>query len=134
MSGAKNRGNKSGAKSRSNKTSKVDPANSDESQQIPLTDFVVEFVWKDIPEEKQELVDPNPIKAPAGTGAVLGQQPLAVGPTNVMPGMPVGATRAPANALPPTATAPGVINPGVISPPPTGAAPAAAPAEGLKPN
>lgn len=77
MSGAKNR-IKSANKNKSNKASKVDPANLDESQLIPLTDFIVEFVWQDIEEAKQEATDPNPLKSAAPPAAAPGQ-PLAGG-------------------------------------------------------
>jgi type IV pilus assembly protein PilM len=138
--GAKAR-NRPGAKSKSARNAKVDPAGLDESQEIPLTDFVVEFVWKDIPEEKQQPADPNPLKAPPGTGGGTGAAPgqpmvnAPGGPTTTSPGMPnsvmpaTGSTATGANpaALPGT-------TPGANGPPTGGAAPAGATPAGPKPN
>ena len=131
QSGGRKGGNKSLNKTKSNKGQKVDPANQEGSQEIPLTDFVVEFVWKDTPEEKQELADPNPPKSPAGTSAAQGQ-PLATGPgaTNLAPGAAPAVPGTTTPPAPPNGTTLGGINPGGVNPQPAGAAPAA----GSKPN
>jgi hypothetical protein len=138
--GVKSRGNKAGAKTKSNKSAKVDPAISDESQPIPLTDFVVEFVWKDVPEAEQEAADPNPVKAaPPASGAAPAGQPLAAGP-NAAPANPAGTPGAGtpgAVANPPQAPAGNL--PGAGGPPTAGASPAqpplgAGPPAGQKPN
>ena len=115
------RGARSGAKNKPNKAAKGDPGNPEETQLIPQTDFVVEFVWKDVPEDKQEAQDPNPVKPPAGTGAAPGQQPAAGLGNGVPgnPGMPVGPP--PGAIAPPAATLPGGplpgVTPGTATPP-----------------
>ena len=152
--GARGKGSKAAGKSKANKGAKVDAGISDESQLIPLTDFVIEFVWKDKPESDQEPVDPNPIKVaqPAG-GVAPGGQPVGVGPAgpNAAPmpnagmpnaGMPgAGGIGAGGIGGPPGANlqAPPGTLPGAGGPPNAGGAPAAPPVgagapAGPKPN
>ncbi|HEY2251637.1 MAG TPA: type IV pilus assembly protein PilM [Planctomycetaceae bacterium] len=104
-SAGRGRGNKS---NKSNKPASGAPANPEESQAIPLTDFVVEFVWQDVPEDKQEAADPNPIKKPGAAAA-----PNAAAPNAAAPGQPApaGPNAAP-NAAPGATGAPGVTPPG----------------------
>jgi len=124
--GARGR-NKPAAKNKSAKGSKVDASNLDESQPIPLTDFVVEFVWQDVPEEKQEAADPNPIKLPAGSGGGPGQ-PLAVGPNAANAAPNLGGNPL---ASPPTGTPGGA---GANPPAPAGTPPGVTPQGGTPPG
>jgi type IV pilus assembly protein PilM len=78
----------------------ADPGNPDEIQAIPLTDFVIEFVWQEKPESKREEVDPNPIEAPAGVAGGFG------GPNQGAPGMHNASGGAAGGAMPAGANPP----------------------------
>jgi type IV pilus assembly protein PilM len=120
------RGPRLGGPAKSKKPPVADPGNPDEIQQIPLTDFVIEFVWQDKPESKREAVDPNPIELPAGVAGPNGMAGAVVsGMHGAAAGTPAGTQ--PAGGFPPAqGHGPGPQH-GV-------AAPAGVPGGGQKPN
>ena len=104
------------------KQPKKEEAEGNAGQPIPLTEFVIEFAWQDVPPEKFLAEDPS-LKKPAAT-------PPGAPATTVAPNPATSAAAAAPGTVP--ATVPGTtapVSPGTAPPAGNrGAIPAAAPA------
>src|SRR5262245_16383756 len=99
----------------------TDEADGDAGRPIPVTEFIIEFAWQDVPPEKFLAEDPSIKKAPAPPGS----------PGTTAPPNPATAASAAATTAPP-ATVPATAPPAATGPAPapgnSGAAPVPAPA------
>src|SRR5262245_3220403 len=122
-----------------NKPKKTDDTDGEAGRPIPLTEFVIEFAWQDVPPEKFLAEDPSVKKAapaPVGTpGTTAPPNPATsagaatVPPANVPATVPPAATGpapAPGNSSAPPTPAPAA--PAGTAPAPAGTPPAPAPA------
>jgi type IV pilus assembly protein PilM len=99
------------------KKPKVEEAEGEAGRPIPLTEFVIEFAWQDVPRDKFLAEDPS-VKKPAASPA--GAPPAGTPPGQTVPAAPAAQGAAGPATVPPATSPPAAAN--------SGGAPAAAPA------
>ncbi|MGE5194617.1 MAG: type IV pilus assembly protein PilM, partial [Deltaproteobacteria bacterium] len=108
------------------KPAKADDAAVDAPRKIPMTEFIIQFAWQEVPPEKREADDPllkkQAAAAPqAGQAATPAKTPAAASSSPATPASPAPKSPAPSAATPAPATPPGGTPAGA---PATPAAPA----------